>query len=97
MLLVAKDTMPVLSPYRPPNHSSKTVKKRSLKYSQGYAQLRIAEVSLGRFEEVELNLLPCRPKSSDISLIENIWDVIGRRLPNLPHRSESLEGFRRQV
>ena len=37
------------------------------------------------------------PKCSDISLIENVWDVLGRKLPNLPHPSEPLGEFRHQV
>ena len=66
-------------------------------FQQDNAQPRNTRVSLDRVEETKVNLNPCHPKSSDISLIENVWDVIGRKLPNLLHPSEPLEGFRHQV
>ena len=66
-------------------------------FQQDNAQPRNTRVTLDRVEQVEVNLNLCHPKASDISLIENVWAVIGRNLPNLPHPSEPLEGFRHQI
>ena len=66
-------------------------------FQQDNAQPHNTRVTLDPVEEVEVNLNPCHPKSSDIPLIQNGWDVIGIRLPNLPRPSESLEGFQHQM
>ena len=41
-------------------------------FQRDNAQPRISRVTLDRVEEVEVNLDPCHPKSSDISLSENV-------------------------
>ena len=43
------------------------------------AQARIVRVTLDRFGEVEVNLLPCPPKSSDIFLIKNVWNLMATK------------------
>ena len=41
-------------------------------FQQDNAQPHIGGATLKRFEETEVNLLPCLPKSSDLSPIENV-------------------------
>ncbi|UYV84813.1 hypothetical protein LAZ67_X003594 [Cordylochernes scorpioides] len=56
-------------------------------YQQDNARPHTARISQQALQDVQM--LPWPPYSSDLSPIEHVWDIIGRRLPALPQpRSE---------
>lgn len=66
-------------------------------FQQDNARPHVARVSLNCFEEANVNLLPWPPRSPDLSPIEHVWDMMGRRLRNLPNPPLTLEALRHQV
>lgn len=66
-------------------------------FQQDNARPHIARVTLECFERNEVNLLPWPPRSPDLSPIEHVWDIIGRRLRNLPHPPQTLAALRNEV
>ncbi|UYV68320.1 hypothetical protein LAZ67_5003859 [Cordylochernes scorpioides] len=58
-------------------------------YQQDNAQPHTARISQQALQDVHVQMLPWPPYSPDLSPIEHVWDIIGRRLHALPQpRSE---------
>lgn len=66
-------------------------------FQQDNARPHVARVSLNFFEATHVNLLPWPPRSPDLSPIEHVWDIMGRRLGNLPQPPRTLAALRHEV
>lgn len=66
-------------------------------FQQDNARPHIARVIMAYFEEAEVTLLPWPPRSPDLSPIEHVWDIIGRRLGQLLRPPQTLEELRHQI
>ncbi|RZC40866.1 DDE 3 domain containing protein [Asbolus verrucosus] len=47
--------------------------------------------------QLKIGILPRPPRSPDISPIEDVWDIIGRKITNLPHPPQPLAALRHKV
>jgi hypothetical protein len=65
-------------------------------FQQDNARPHIARITLACFEEADVTLLPWPPRSTDLSPIEHVWDIIGRRLSNLMRPPQTLEDLQHQ-
>ncbi|RZC39539.1 DDE 3 domain containing protein, partial [Asbolus verrucosus] len=61
------------------------------------ARPHVARVSLEWLEQANVNLLPWPPRSPDLSPIEHVWDMMGRRLSNLAHPPQTLQQLRHEI
>lgn len=66
-------------------------------FQQDNARPHVARVTLDYFEHAEINLLPWPPRSPDLSPIEHVWDMMGRRLNNLQQPPQTLAALRHEV
>ncbi|CAH1996093.1 unnamed protein product [Acanthoscelides obtectus] len=49
------------------------------------------------FQQDDVTLLPWPPRSPDLSPIEHVWDMMGRRLLNLQRPPQTLEALREEL
>ncbi|CAH1978256.1 unnamed protein product [Acanthoscelides obtectus] len=49
------------------------------------------------FQQNDVTLLPWPPRSPDLSPIEHVWDMMGRRLLNLQRPPQTLEALREEL
>ncbi|RZB62217.1 DDE 3 domain containing protein, partial [Asbolus verrucosus] len=61
------------------------------------ARPHIVRVTRACFEQAEVTLFPWPPRSPDLSPIEHVWDIIGRRLGNLLRPPQTLDELRHQI
>ena len=66
-------------------------------FQQDNARPHVARDALDFFEASGVNLLQWPPRSLDLYPIEHVWDMMGRRLQNLPHPPQTLEALRNEV
>lgn len=66
-------------------------------FQQDNARPHIARRSMNRFVEDNVNLLPWPPRSPDLSPIEHVWDIMGRRLRNLLHPPQTLQALQHEL
>lgn len=66
-------------------------------FQQDNARPHMANITRRFLEEAELQILPWPARSPDLSPIEHVWDMIGRRLRNLPRPPDNLDDLRHQV
>lgn len=66
-------------------------------FQQDNARPHIARVSLRCLEDAQVQILPWPPRSPDLSPIEHVWDMIGRRLGELPQYPQTLAQLRHEV
>ena len=66
-------------------------------FQQDNAQLHVTRATLEFFEQNCVNFLHSPPRSPDFSPIEQVWDIMGRRLLHLPNPTQSLADFRHEV
>lgn len=66
-------------------------------FKQDNARPHIARVALDFFEESQVTLLPWPPRSPDLSPIEHVWDMMGRRLRTLVRQPQTLDALRHEL
>ncbi|CAH1988070.1 unnamed protein product [Acanthoscelides obtectus] len=59
-------------------------------FQQDNARPHVARVTIDFFQHNDVTLLPWPPRSPDLSPIEHVWDMMGRRLLNLQPLREEL-------
>ncbi|CAH2013856.1 unnamed protein product [Acanthoscelides obtectus] len=64
---------------------------------QDNARPHVARVTIDFFQHNDVTLLPWPPRSPDLSLIEHVWDMMGRRLLNLQRPPQTLEALREEL
>lgn len=68
-----------------------------LGFQQDNARPHIARNTFNFFEEYEVELLPWPPRSPNLSPIEHVRDMIGRRLTHLQRPPQTLNDLKREV
>jgi transposase len=76
---------PILLPYLQRHHNSV--------FQQDNARQHITRVTQRVFNENNVNLLPWPARSPDLSPIEHVWDMIGRRVEDFPAPIRTLADF----
>ncbi|KAH0813381.1 hypothetical protein GEV33_009410 [Tenebrio molitor] len=76
---------PILLPYLQRHHNSV--------FQQDNARKHITRVTQRVFNENNVNLLPWPARSPDLSPIEHVWDMIGRRVEDFPAPMRTLADF----
>lgn len=66
-------------------------------FQQDNATPHVARISINRFEEANVNILPWPPKSPDLSPIEHVWDIMGRKIRNLANPPQTLIALRHEL
>ncbi|CAH1968563.1 unnamed protein product [Acanthoscelides obtectus] len=66
-------------------------------FQQDNARLHVARVTIDFFQHSDVTLLPWPPRSPDLSPIEHVWDMMGRRLLNLQRPPQTLESLREEL
>lgn len=66
-------------------------------FQQDNARPHVARVTLDYFGHNQIDLLPWPPRSPDLSPIEHVWDIMGRRLQNLPNPPQTLAALCHEV
>lgn len=66
-------------------------------FQQDNARPHIARISVDHLEQANVRILPWPPRSPDLSPIEHVWDMMGRRLNDLPHQPETLQQLRHEI
>lgn len=66
-------------------------------FQQDNAPPHVARISRNRFEEAHVNILPWPAKSPDLSPIEHVWDIMGRKLMNLANPPQTLIALRHEL
>ncbi|CAH2012274.1 unnamed protein product [Acanthoscelides obtectus] len=66
-------------------------------FQQDNARPHVARVTIDFFQHNDGTLLPWPPRSPDLSPIEHVWDMMGRRLLNLQRPSQTLEALREEL
>ncbi|CAH1967308.1 unnamed protein product [Acanthoscelides obtectus] len=61
------------------------------------ARPHVARVTIHFFQHNDVTLLPWPPRSPDLSPIEHVWDMMGRRLLNLQRPPQTLEALREKL
>ncbi|CAH1989820.1 unnamed protein product [Acanthoscelides obtectus] len=61
------------------------------------ARPHVARVTIDFFQHNDVTLLPWPPRSPDLSPIEHVWDMMGRRLLNLQRPPQTLEALREEL
>ncbi|CAH1958983.1 unnamed protein product [Acanthoscelides obtectus] len=64
-------------------------------FQQDNARPHVARVTIDFFQHNDVTLLPWPPRSPDLSPIEHVWDMMGRRL-NLQRPPQTLEALREE-
>jgi transposase len=54
-------------------------------------------VGIDFLDDSQVDLLPWPPRSPDISPIEHLWDLMGRRLTNLHNPSMTLATLKHEI
>ncbi|CAH1976468.1 unnamed protein product [Acanthoscelides obtectus] len=68
-----------------------------LTFQQDIARPHVARVTIDFFQHNDVTLLPWPPRSPDLSPIEHVWDMMGRRLLNLQRLPQTLESLREEL
>ncbi|CAH1989194.1 unnamed protein product [Acanthoscelides obtectus] len=66
-------------------------------FQQDNARPHVARVTIDFFQHNDVTLLPWPPRSPDLSPIEHVWDIMGRRLLNLQRPPQTLEALREEL
>ncbi|CAH1998257.1 unnamed protein product [Acanthoscelides obtectus] len=66
-------------------------------FQQDNARPHVARVTIDFFQHNDVTLLPWPPRSPDLSPIEHVWDMMGRRLINLQRPPHTLEALREEL
>ena len=66
-------------------------------FQQDNARPHIARVTMAHLEQSNVNVLPWPPRSPDLSPIEHVWDMVGRRLGRLPNPPRTLAELRNEI
>ncbi|CAH1979479.1 unnamed protein product [Acanthoscelides obtectus] len=66
-------------------------------FQQDNARPHVARVTIDFFQHNDVTLLPWPPRSPDLSPIEHVWDMMGRRLLNLQRPPQTLEALREEL
>ncbi|KAH0814040.1 hypothetical protein GEV33_008751 [Tenebrio molitor] len=66
-------------------------------FQQDNARPHIANVSRDFLDDSQVDLLPWPPRSPDLSPIEHVWDLMGRRLTNLHNPPLTLAALRHEI
>ncbi|CAH2006703.1 unnamed protein product [Acanthoscelides obtectus] len=66
-------------------------------FQQDNARPHVARVTIDFFQHNDVTLLPWPPRSPDLSPIEHVWDMMGRRLLNLQRPLQTLEALREEL
>ncbi|CAH1994372.1 unnamed protein product [Acanthoscelides obtectus] len=66
-------------------------------FQQDNARPHVARVTIDVFQHKDVTLLPWPPRSPDLSPIEHVWDMMGRRLLNLQRPPQTLEALREEL
>jgi hypothetical protein len=66
-------------------------------FQQDNARPHIANVSIDFLDDSQVDLLPWLPRSPDLSPIEHVWDLMGRRLTNLHNPPLTLAALRHEI
>ncbi|CAH1996987.1 unnamed protein product [Acanthoscelides obtectus] len=66
-------------------------------FQQDNARPHVTRVTIDFFQHNDVTLLPWPPRSPDLSPIEHVWDMMGRRLLNLQHPPQTLEALREEL
>jgi hypothetical protein len=80
---------PVLAPFM------QTLPKGSLQLDN--ARPQTANIGRTYLQQAQLQMLPWPAPSPDLSLIEHLWDMIGRRLRLLPRAPNNVDVLRYQL
>lgn len=66
-------------------------------FQQDNARPHTARVTREYLEDAHVHVIPWPARSPDLSPIEHVWDIIGKRLGNLPHPPDNVHDLRRCV
>ncbi|KAH0817434.1 hypothetical protein GEV33_005357 [Tenebrio molitor] len=66
-------------------------------FQQDNARPHIANVSIDFLDDSQVDLLPWSPRSRDLSPIEHVWNLMGRRLTNLHNPPLTLAALRHEI
>ncbi|CAH2004434.1 unnamed protein product [Acanthoscelides obtectus] len=66
-------------------------------FQQDNARPHVARVTIDFFQHNDVTLLPWPPRSPDLSPIEHVWHMMGRRLLNLQRPHQTLEALREEL
>ncbi|CAH1959968.1 unnamed protein product [Acanthoscelides obtectus] len=66
-------------------------------FQQDNARPHVARVTIDFFQHNDVTLLPWPRRSPDLSTIEHVWDMMGRRLLNLQRPPQTLEALREEL
>lgn len=66
-------------------------------FQQDNARPHTARFTLAYLAQEHVNLLPWPARSPDISPIEHVWDIIGKKIGYLPHPPDNLNDLRVRV
>jgi transposase len=66
-------------------------------FQQDNARPHIANVSRDFLDDSQVDLFPWPPRSPDLSPIEHVWDLMGRRLTNLHNPPLTLAALRHEI
>ncbi|CAH1957897.1 unnamed protein product [Acanthoscelides obtectus] len=66
-------------------------------FQQDNAPPHVARVTIDFFQHNDVTLLTWPPRSPDLSPIEHVWDMMGRRLLNLQRPPQTLEALREEL
>ena len=63
-------------------------------FQQDNARPHVTRATLEFFQQNRVNFLASPPRSPDFPPIEQVWDIMGRRLLHLPNPPQTLTDFR---
>ncbi|CAH1975670.1 unnamed protein product [Acanthoscelides obtectus] len=66
-------------------------------FQQDNTRPHVARVTIDFFQHNDVTLLRWPPRSPDLSPIEHVWDMMGRRLLNLQRPPQTLEALREEL
>ncbi|CAH1997565.1 unnamed protein product [Acanthoscelides obtectus] len=66
-------------------------------FQQDNARPHVSRVTIDFFQHNDVTLLPWPPKSPDLSPIEHVWDMMGRRLLHLQRPPQTLKALREEL